>query len=105
LTDGFIRVQVFPLRKGDIILNGSDGRDDILLIKDNNEVMNSDESLILKLVEEAEANLEQIFSLIQDKGSVIDDFSMMRIEWNGEEDYNFEVDYNLGIGFIFEKKR
>jgi|JI10StandDraft_1071094.scaffolds.fasta_scaffold02559_2 hypothetical protein len=104
LTDGFIRVQVFPLRKGDIILNGSDGRDDILLIKDNNEVMNSDESLILKLVEEAEANLEQIFSLIQDKGSVIDDFSMMRIEWNGEEDYNFEVDYNLGIGFIFEKK-
>ena len=28
----------------------------------------------------------------------------MRIERYGEEDYNFEVDYNLGIGFIFEKK-
>ncbi len=104
LTDGFIRVQTFVLRKGDIILNGSDGRDDILIQDENqNEKMIGDETFILKVIERAQAELSEIFRLIQDRGVVIDDFSMIRLEWIGEEETESLEDNEIGIGFITTK--
>ncbi len=104
LTDGFIRVQTFILRKGDIILNGSDGRDDILIQNGSQkEKINTDEIFILKIIEEADASLPRILKLIQRHGSLIDDFSMMRLEWLGEEETEMLEENEIGIGFLASK--
>ena len=78
------KVNTFKLENKDIVLIGSDGRDDIKLgvDKDGNRIINEDEKLFLKTVEEAEGDLEKIFSLTQNIGELTDDFSLLKIEFN-----------------------
>lgn len=49
--------------------------------------------IFLKTVEEADADLAQIYSITESKGELTDDFSLMRIEYNGysptEEEYEY----------------
>jgi len=92
---GDFRIKTFQLHKGDIILMGSDGKDDLKIGIDNegNRIINEDENLFLKTVEEADADLAQIYSITESKGELTDDFSLMRIEYNGysptEEEYEY----------------
>ncbi|MCG9873664.1 MAG: SpoIIE family protein phosphatase [Leptospiraceae bacterium] len=76
-------IKLFQLQEDDIILFGSDGRDDILLQSDdlNEEIMNEDEFLFIKTVEEAKAEVEDIIKLTKIKGKISDDFSLLRIEY------------------------
>ncbi|MCZ8237007.1 MAG: SpoIIE family protein phosphatase [Leptospiraceae bacterium] len=76
-------IKLFQMQEDDIILFGSDGRDDILLQSDdlNEEIMNEDEFLFIKTVEEAKAEVEDIIKLTKIKGKISDDFSLLRIEY------------------------
>lgn len=84
------------LQKGDIIIIGSDGKDDLDLGLDSKErSINSDETLFLDTVKKADGDLEKIYSGILSKGQVIDDVSLIRVEFLGiqNEIQSSEIDY------------
>ena len=80
---GDFQVNTFKLEDSDVIILGSDGRDDIKLGLDEQggRVINEDENLFLETVESAGADLEKIFAITQKKGELIDDYSLLRIEY------------------------
>lgn len=82
---GDFRVKTFQLQKGDIVLMGSGGKDDLKIGIDEtgNRIINEDENLFLKTAEEANADLAQIYTITERIGELTDDFSLLRIQYNG----------------------
>lgn len=79
-----IAIDHIQLRDGDIIILGSDGRDDIALPSPESavRVINEDETLFLKHVETADARLNEMVELISAQGEVTDDLSLVRIGYS-----------------------
>lgn len=76
----------FQLEKGDIIILGSDGRDDIYITKPDGQMeFNEDESLFLKHVEKAGADIEKIYHEIEKTGEIIDDLSLLKVEFHPDQ--------------------
>ena len=69
------RAQLIP---GDIILIGSDGRDDVRL-RSNGEV-NHDENLFRRIAGQYRGDVQMIFDELNHIGDVSDDFSIIRLE-------------------------
>jgi HAMP domain-containing protein len=87
-----IYVSTFQMMAGDFLIIGSDGKDDLVLSRDlqkNTRIINEDESLFLKRVEEAKGDLNTIFNLITNKFELMDDFSLLSISY---PDTRLEVD-------------
>jgi len=80
-------VRIFQLERGDLIFTGSDGKDDIIIGRNvnGNEVINEDEGEFLKRVEEGKARLESIKEKILEKGTFMDDFSLLRVSYRESE--------------------
>jgi serine phosphatase RsbU (regulator of sigma subunit) len=75
-------IQKYILRPGDILLIGSDGKDDILLIDENSKrTMNSEGSLFLNLVKKSNAELPLIISGLKELGDLTDDLSILKIQF------------------------
>ena len=77
-------ISTFQMMAGDFLIIGSDGKDDLILSKDEKKdtrIINEDESLFLKRVEEAKGDLNTIFKLITDKFELMDDFSLLSISY------------------------
>ena len=74
-------MKTFQLERGDYRFAGSDGRDDIVICEDNdgNRIINEDETMILKHIENAKADLKGTFNSILQSGEQFDDFSLVRI--------------------------
>ncbi len=87
LLAGRVTVQTRQLMPGDVILVGSDGRDDLLIGMDEkgSRIINEDETLFLRAVEEGRGSLKGIFDSIVRRGELTDDFSLMRIEYLNPE--------------------
>ncbi|MCB1192098.1 MAG: SpoIIE family protein phosphatase [Leptospiraceae bacterium] len=85
-TDRSLYVKTFSLKNGDVLIAGSDGRDDILIGMETNggRILNEDETSILKRVEEGEGDLERIYNRIMETGELTDDLSLLRIEYKNE---------------------
>lgn len=80
VTSGDIFIRTFQLEPGDVIIVGSDGRDDILVTEEGRDpFMNEDETLILKHVEESGADLQKMYEALQDRGQIIDDLTFIRV--------------------------
>lgn len=79
-------VQIFEyqLEPGDVIITGSDGRDDLILYSDDSRSINSDETLFLEAVRQAGAKLKPLKEYIEKQGELTDDLSLMRIEFAGK---------------------
>ena len=76
-------VMLHELHEGDILIAGSDGRDDILLeVKDGVRVLNEDETLFLKAIEKSKGNLDSIIANIKEYGELTDDLSLLKIEFS-----------------------
>ena len=61
---------------------GSDGRDDILLeIKDGVRILNEDETIFLKAIEESKGDLDKIVSYLKKIGELTDDLSLLKLEF------------------------
>jgi serine phosphatase RsbU (regulator of sigma subunit) len=75
-----IQVSEFQLVNSDILFIGSDGKDDLYITKEDSteKIMESDENLILENIDKTR-NLDEIFELIQAKGELIDDLSIIKI--------------------------
>lgn len=86
-VENVFTLKTFLLQPGDTIIIGSDGRDDISLKKkaaDRLE-MNWDTQLFLNAVQDGRGNLTGIKNFLIAQGDLVDDFSLMRISYEGEK--------------------
>ncbi|MCB1179364.1 MAG: serine/threonine-protein phosphatase, partial [Leptospiraceae bacterium] len=91
------------LKCSDILICGSDGRDDILLEKGNKLSMNQDENLFLKKVEESKGQLFSLVYNIMKTGELTDDFSLIKIQYKSPF-YNINEDLYPKQSLNFEEK-
>ena len=96
-SENEFRVDSIQLERGDVIILGSDGRDDIdLTPNEPNRTINEDETIFLGFVEKAKTNLDAIVESINSLGNIIDDLSLLRIGY--KEDYAQEPESYPEIG-------
>lgn len=82
VEEGKLSVSTFQMQPGDVIFFGSDGRDDILLSEGSDgRVVNQDESLFLRRVEQGDGLLDRIVESLVSGGELTDDLSLMRISF------------------------
>ncbi|MCX8000019.1 MAG: hypothetical protein N3A69_13880, partial [Leptospiraceae bacterium] len=63
-----------------LIIMGSDGKDDLVLSQDGEvRVINEDETLFLKSVEECQGNLDKIYNTNRERYEILADFSLLSI--------------------------
>ncbi|TGK82318.1 HAMP domain-containing protein [Leptospira noumeaensis] len=81
-------IQIYPLRPGDVLILGSDGRDDLFVGQSGgNRVINDDETVFLRHVREGGGDLNQICKAMYLFGDLTDDLSLMRIAFLEEVAY------------------
>lgn len=80
------RVMRHKLLTGDVLFMGSDGRDDINIGEKGERILNEDETLFLRLIEEANGDLKNLADLIEFRGELTDDLSLIRIGF--QEEFN-----------------
>ncbi len=80
-VSGHIEVMTLQMDPKDVIIMGSDGRDDLLLgyDADGARIINEDEMQFLKVVEEADGQLDRIHEVLENYGDLTDDLSLLRI--------------------------
>lgn len=85
--EGRIYIKTFQLEPGDVIIAGSDGRDDILIgtDEDGGRIINDDEKLFLRIVEEGKGDLNGIYNSIIGKGPLTDDLSLIRLSFKEDD--------------------
>ncbi len=83
-----ISIDHIQLKINDVVLLGSDGRDDVALPGHDAgmRVINEDESLFLKYVETADGRLNEIYELVAASGEITDDFSLVRVQYHAQKD-------------------
>jgi methyl-accepting chemotaxis protein len=81
-VEGTLVIATTQLEPGDILIIGSDGRDDIILGYDEHgdRIINEDENLFRSIVEETNGDLDAILAALEAQGEIMDDLSLMRIE-------------------------
>lgn len=81
-AEGTLKIETFQMEPGDVIILGSDGRDDILLgtNEEGVRIINENENLFLKVVEEAKGEIHAIVDKLKSLGELTDDLSLLRIE-------------------------
>lgn len=77
-----LKIEKNKLFKGDILIFGSDGKDDILIINSETKMkeINSDDHLFLECIEETKGDIQKVLTAIEKRGSLMDDFSLLSIE-------------------------
>lgn len=86
IKDKTFNVRTFQLHHNDSLILGSDGRDDIILgiSSDGERIINEDENLFLEHIEKGQGDLQKIRELIKEKGELSDDFTLLKITYNGQ---------------------
>lgn len=83
---GTLYVQTFQLKPRDVIMVGSDGKDDLIITDEKgNESINEDETHILRCIEKSRGDLEETFENVIKRGKLMDDFSMIRVAYKEAE--------------------
>ena len=94
---GGLEVRTFSMQPNDVILVGSDGRDDIQLGIDasGHRIINEDEGEFLRRVEEGKGQLDLIEEGILSMGKLTDDFTLLRIAFQEDAPLQEDPDPNL----------
>ena len=79
-----LRVQVFRLLPEQLLILGSDGRDDIIVETESGPQMNTSEKPFLDIVERSQGDLSRIYEILQATGEITDDLSLMSIGFDGQ---------------------
>ena len=84
---GRLWVDTLMLKQGDVVILGSDGRDDIVVGYDGDgqPIMNEDDRKILQIVRVANGDLPRVFLGLRGSGEIVDDVSLLRIEYRGSD--------------------
>jgi len=92
--EGLIEIDVLKLKEGDRLFLGSDGKDDLVLgQEDGVRIINEDETLFLDLVKESNGDLEMIYQNLKERAELMDDLSLISIEYRGDKDYLMQSRY------------
>ncbi len=85
-TDEVFRIKTFSMAPADSLFIGSDGRDDLALGIDEsgNSIINSDETLFLRVIEKSEGELEVLYEDLKRAGEITDDLSLVKITYQGQ---------------------
>lgn len=76
------KVYKYQLLPGDVVILGSDGRDDIDLTPEAEiRTINEDEFAILKIVEDTNANIFEFEEVLKSQGTITDDLSFLRLDF------------------------
>ncbi|TGM08892.1 HAMP domain-containing protein [Leptospira barantonii] len=96
------KVFTTTLREDDVLIIGSDGKDDLDLTPDRDtRSINEDETLFLKTVEAGKGNIEQIEHLIYKNGEITDDLSLLRIEYGVAETNQVQNSFDVDKSAVF----
>ncbi|HNF24754.1 MAG TPA: SpoIIE family protein phosphatase [Leptospiraceae bacterium] len=77
-----IRVSQINLFRGDTVICGSDGKDDIEILKENGKkIMNEDENIFRYIAAESHGDLELIAEKLKKIGTLTDDLSLISISY------------------------
>ncbi len=78
-----VSIRLFQLLPGDVVIAGSDGRDDLEIGQsdDGSRIINEDETLFLRIAEEAGGQLDGIVRLLEQRGGFTDDLSLLRVSY------------------------
>lgn len=90
-------VKTYQFQPGDLLIIGSDGKDDIRLQDGEQTIINEDEKKFLAIVESAKGELDKIVDLILDTGELIDDLSLLRIEFDSPPEEPVDISINRPI--------
>ncbi len=84
---GRLWVDTFLMHPGDVVILGSDGRDDIVVgyDSDGQPIINDDEKRILQIVKAGEGDLPRIYMALKQSGEIVDDVSFLRVEYTGRQ--------------------
>lgn len=81
---GLIHIKTVQLKPGETLVTGSDGRDDVLLGRENGQMtVNEDENLFLSCLETARGDLDRTIRELKSKGQLIDDLSLLTVRFEG----------------------
>ncbi len=86
---GKINISEYQLLPEDIIICGSDGRDDLIIDSEKDtglDIFNHNENLFLEIAKKANMDLPQIYRLIKEHGKIIDDLSLLKIVYNTKKE-------------------
>lgn len=80
MSESQLEISTLQMKIGDILILGSDGRDDIEFVShEKYRNINHDESLFLTHVENGRGDLKWIYDSILESGALTDDLSLMRL--------------------------
>ncbi|TGK08765.1 HAMP domain-containing protein [Leptospira fletcheri] len=82
--NGHIYVKTLQLEPGDVIIAGSDGRDDFMLLGKDDKKLNDDHTKFLEFVHQGTGSLRKIYESITSNGRLTDDLSLVRIAFKEE---------------------
>lgn len=84
---GRLWVDTLLLHPGDVVILGSDGRDDIIVGYDGDgqPIINDDEDRILQIVKAGEGDLPRIYMALKQSGEIVDDVSLLRVQYTGRQ--------------------
>lgn len=98
-------IRTLQLQPGDSLFIGSDGRDDIMLGNDEEtgmRIINEDETLFLRTIENAGGNFNEVIHKTLELGEITDDFSLIKIDFNTEPEWKKN---NQHSEYLSEKER
>lgn len=107
-VQGNLYIKTFQLEAGDILIAGSDGRDDLLIshTEEGKRVINEDERLFLKMVEAGKGELDLIYDEMAKFGALTDDLSLLRVSFIEEKErYKIEKDKLREIQSLLAKAK
>ena len=101
-VQGHMQVRTFQMNPDDVLLLGSDGRDDILLgeREDGQRIINEDEQEFLRRVEEGGGILKEIEEGILKTGKLTDDFTLLRIGYREDAPYREDRVSDVFQGYL-----
>ncbi|TGN08398.1 SpoIIE family protein phosphatase [Leptospira ilyithenensis] len=96
-NDDSFFIQTLQLYPGDVLICGSDGRDDLALPTSSleNRVINEDETLILGSIEKSKADLNRIVEDLSDYGEFTDDLTLLKVTYLGPDLPKIEIPEHL----------
>ncbi|RHX89932.1 SpoIIE family protein phosphatase [Leptospira stimsonii] len=77
-----LTIKTFRMLPGDTIVIGSDGRDDLLIGKAEDRIINEDQDQFLRRVEEGYGDLREVYEKILKFGTLVDDFTLLKITFH-----------------------
>jgi len=91
---GKLQIHCVELEPGDTIVMGSDGRDDLIVgrTSDGASIVNENENLFLDHVRESNADLEKILMKLEATGEIMDDLSLLKIEYSSAARLELNID-------------